>query len=314
MNAFSVTRYFGASSSSAAASTSSADESKTSINSTSTRDKTSAAERISSTPSPNERRKRASGMNDASTSAAEGACEELESVEDDKQPSASPELHHSGTSSLSKFSYGSASGKSSSTKTKDIKLTGSSGKGSQFKKSSNSSPGSAFNWSSFMFAKSSSSPNISSSVSVSAGSSRPFKRVMSDSKSTESQDSLQKFASITEQEDSSQNDHLGLTEDADKNSVCTDSKPNDSQGGEGERLSDVSWSQQSSSTAGVDASQRSNLYSIDSDCFPTSQDFVDLTDCETDSQSVKNRGDGDFASPLSASQVIWRLIYNYNFD
>nr|KAG5712912.1 hypothetical protein BaRGS_007509 [Batillaria attramentaria] len=41
--------------------------------------------------------------------------------------------------------------------------------------------------------------------------------------------------------------------------------------------------------ADFDSSQRSNLCSIDSDCFPTSQDFVDLTDGENDNP-VGHRG------------------------
>ena len=69
------------------------------------------------------------------------------------------------------------------------------------------------------------------------------------------------------------------------------------QQGDGDSVSDLSLSQ--SSAADMDASQHSNLYSIDSDRRPTSQDFVDLT--------AESGEGGDLTSPTSPSQVTLAL-------
>ena len=80
---------------------------------------------------------------------------------------------------------------------------------------------------------------------------------------------------------------------------------NSLQQGDGDSISDLSLSQ--SSAADMDASQRSNLYSIDSDCRPTSQDFIDLTDSETNSQPAESGEGGDPTSLPSPSQVMLAL-------
>lgn len=187
-------------------------------------------------------------------------------------------------------------------------------KGLQAKKANNSSPGSLFSWSNFKFTKSNSTPTFSSSLPASTDSNKPFKRVLSESKSIEdtllsSQKSgtpeIQSDARIhTPPQNSSEKDSGAIPQKLAASGSKIPASP-DSLQSEGDNVSDISLSQ--CSTANMDASQRSNLYSIDSDCFPTSQDFVSLTDSETNSQSVKSGESGSLTSPTPTTQVMVTL-------
>ncbi|KAL8615225.1 hypothetical protein ACOMHN_050266 [Nucella lapillus] len=214
--------------------------------------------------------------------------------------SVSPILPAKDTPSLANFGHSADKAQLGSTKSKDSLRQGPSSQprqASSCKVSNKHSPGSAFSWSSFKFKKSDSAPTLSSFMHTSSNSNKPFKQVLSEDKQgglsspnpdlPRSQGDASKASqnSTRDQEDiflSSRTASLSQREDG------------------GDSVSEVAGSQGSASD--MEASQRSNLYSIDSDCLPTSQDFVDLTDCDSLSLSGNSRAASDWASPASSSQ------------
>ena len=214
---------------------------------------------------------------------------------------ASPCLSDNHASFLSTFKLDSSSQSGTRISTSTSTKASSAKTSSVSKKGSNSSPGSAFSWSNFKFMKCNSSPALTSSVAARVDSNRPFKRVLSDSRRGHCSQMSDRPGDQNAEGKGDDKMEPADTPPAPATRTGTTSSPNSSQG-EGDSVSDVGGSQCSS--ADMTTSQHSNLYSIDSDCFPGSQDLVDLTDCEADSQSV-GRGpeNASFTTPASATKV-----------
>ncbi|XP_076443126.1 uncharacterized protein LOC143281736 [Babylonia areolata] len=210
----------------------------------------------------------------------------------------SPVLEAKDKSVLSKFCYrNDKKTQHDSSKSTDSLRQGSS---SQSKTSGKLSPGSAFSWPGFKFSKSSSTPTLSSFVHINANSNKPFKRVQSETKCEDEDIPSPKFEPSGSQRDcseASQNSVEAVSNISQSSRRLTSSQ---SQGDDGDSISQLAVSE--GSVADMDSSQHSNLYSIDSDCFPGSQDIVDLTDC--DSVSGKSGNHSDQTSPATSQSSL----------
>ncbi|KAK7505578.1 hypothetical protein BaRGS_00003323 [Batillaria attramentaria] len=232
----------------------------------------------------------------------------------------SPEKTAQATSSLSKFIYTSSPKQTPKLKSPPSgkSNTKSSNKLSKTAVPSKASPGSAFNWSKFKFTKSSSTPNFSSTPGsgTSSNASKPFKRVSSEDTVTLTDKGERTYSSQPDPFTENLADSLDQKLSVPCTSLDTveTEASSQSQSDTQESLTTPSNTQASETdgaAADFDSSQRSNLCSIDSDCFPTSQDFVDLTDGENDNQwateDTKSSGrasdGGSFKSPVSAAKI-----------